>query len=571
MVQDKPIDSIVKEENKETVTIQQSMGHGVKGISKSKLILFISLFFILLLIACTSGYFIWNNNSKKPTDGLTNSQKETKTDTPQDTAPKEIVYGPFTSPDITFSYIYDDADGYGFYYTENGKQYVNANGKILGPYNEMIVEMKVAGSNFAFLRGDIKGPIILNVNGTDYGDLCVGDGNNCHIPNFYVSSSGDYAFDYCQTSTSGCYIVSNGKKYGPYDSLLGSQFYNDKFGFSYKNKDSYYVNINGVDHGPFRSEKYFFVYGNNYGFEYEYGPTYEADSEGIITGDKSTIFGNTYITGKDSWSLTGIGVNINGKNYVDAFNLSSFRDNYGFVSKGWSDYNKDYFYYNFNGNNSQTLRTYSKSENPEDLKKLKFVLSDKNFAYSVDSYYSGIMINGKEYGQGSSFFYPETVDDMMMGNAVNSGIQDVYFQNGEIAFGTMGYEKNVSANYYYIGTKKYGPYGLGNGSNYAFKTDNNYLFSYSNIEKTYININGTEYGPYDEILKYLYSSKEVGFKYRKGADYYCNFLNKEYGPYDDNLDCQFLKDKYILKYKDILDALKNKDSNRYYVKIIPRE
>jgi hypothetical protein len=553
VVENKFIDASIKNEVKENIFSKKKI---------NKKIVYISLSAVLLIAVIVSGYFIFSSFFNKK---IVENNQEEQVAIQEELPKNETIYGPFNNSEIILAYIYEDTDGHGFYYTEEGKYYANVNGRTFGPYDEPIMKMKLAGSNFAFLRGDIKGPLILNINGNDYPDLCTASTKNCYIPNFYINSLKDYAFDYC-TITGNCFVVVNEKKYGPYATLLASQFYDDKFGFSYKSKTGYFVNINGTDYGPFKKQKNFFVYGNNYGFEYEINAAYKSNGTKEGTGNKVVVGDNTFLFGEKTYGLVGIGVNINGTNYDGAYNLSSFKNSYGFISKSWSDYEKVYFNYNFNGMDSQEIKEYTYSDNPGDLYSLKFLLSDSNFGYVKDS--TTIVINGKEYNNGASLFIPQTQEDFLMGNSVNSGIKEVYYQIGTLAFKGFGESNGFS---YYIGGKTYGSYQLASLINYACKINNDLMFAYSKDGKDYININEVEYGPYDQVVKYLYGFGKVGFKYKKDNKVYCNFINKEFGPYEEGFDCQILKGKYILKYKDDVETLKQGTGDKYFIKIISQD
>jgi hypothetical protein len=73
---------------------------------------------------------------------------------------------------------------------------------------------------------------------------------------------------------------------------------------------------------------------------------------------------------------------------------------------------------------------------------------------------------------------------------------------------------------------------------------NSYIVQYSINNKQYININGTNYGPYQEITAMgCKETEEYGFMYKLGIKYYLKFKDEKYGPFSDQHNDIFFADK----------------------------
>jgi hypothetical protein len=193
------------------------------------------------------------------------------------------VVGPYVS---VSNIIITDSGKYAYYYKDNGKYYVNVNGSIVGgPYEHDISGLALTPSGkYAYGYSD-NGKWYedyVNVNGS-----IVGGPYEYDINNLTFTDSGKYVYSY---RSKGKYHVNiNGSTIGgPYEHDISNLTFTDsgKYAYSYRNKGKYHVNINGSTiGGPYEYDISNLTFTDNgkYSYRFYENRKHYTKTNGIVT------------------------------------------------------------------------------------------------------------------------------------------------------------------------------------------------------------------------------------------------------------------------------------------------
>ena len=394
-------------------------------------------------------------------------------------------HGPYDhifDPEI--SHYYYQKDFYHFVYHKDDMRYLNWNGKIYGPYEELgprggwyhFVSEGEDNLLFTFRRGE---DYFANVNGTEYGPYDkIMQYYTTYSRDMKISENGDFIFQYEKDEKH--YFNVSGKVYGPAEDFSSwrnmsvSQFYKGYYWIRYKTDDKAYVIINGDRHGPYDEVK-------------------KVD----VTSPNDFIF--KYVDGGKEY------FNFNGEDYGPYDEVKGVKTSPGMM-----------MYYTKNGDDY--IQTKGQTFGPyKNIKKLSY-WNDGTITYiSGTDKTIWVHINDEVLGP-----YDE-VNSTLIKRTQEGGIGFKYRKEDEY--------------FMYVNGKSYGP--VLKGRDYLKLIGKKaFGFSYKNPEdkKYYVNISGKKYGPFDGLDTYqmrMWGKKDYVFKYSIDGQWYAQMGKDTFGPYEE--------------------------------------
>lgn len=339
-----------------------------------------------------------------------------------------------------------------------------------GPYQKAFLALSDKNEIAAYEKND---KYFVSANGKEYGPYDRDESGSFGYD--AVATNEGWAFSY--TKSGKWFVNLKGKEFGPYENVNDLAGKKADFGFSYAKNGESFININGADSGPFgKSEDagtLIVSSDGNWAFDYT------KDNEYFIS-TKEKIHGPY-----DADSRDFSGLDIQGKNL-------------GFLySAGGKIYAKI---------NSDDLGPFL-GENADNY---QLAVSENNFIFSYEEA-SGwkINANGKIYGP-----YADAPDNL---TAADSGWGFSYYDTDDI--GRL-----------VVNEKEYGPFG--DYEIFGIQIANSHFgFEYGNEENNYINIDGKQYGSFEEEEDLQIAGDNVGFSYLKDGKLHYNVNGAEYGPF----------------------------------------
>ncbi|MDR0745179.1 MAG: hypothetical protein LBF17_01635 [Mediterranea sp.] len=215
-----------------------------------------------------------------------------------------VIVGPYGSvSNVTLT----ENGKYAYCYKENGKHYVNVNGfTVGGPYQHDINGLALARDGkyaFGYSNDEKWYEVYVNVNGST-----VGGPYEYDISGLTLAENGEYAYSY---RNNGKYYVNvNGFTVGgPYEYDISglTLIESGKYAYSYRNNEKYYVNVNGSTiGGPYEHDisGLTFTESGKYSYRFYENKRHYINRNGVVAEERShLVFDNGYgdldLTSKD--------------------------------------------------------------------------------------------------------------------------------------------------------------------------------------------------------------------------------------------------------------------------------